>query len=368
MLKKEHLSIAFNLATTAAALAAPAGCGGDEPSVNTSSKSASSSSSSSGGGGEGGDSSSSSSSSSGAGGADACPSQEGTVLAVRTLYFGEGNSGEWKKVGFNIDGKVSTEKSTDLCKPSSGGSTQTAYPDGDDGIDNSFGKNLLPTILTLYPTWPQDVNNGISNGNFTALLKLMCLPLTGDVPVLTTKLFGGTKLPAGMPKWDGTDTWPVEPGLLNDAMDPESSSILFPNSSVIGMKFDAGKDGQVILSIPVKTANDSTSMKLTLYSARMTMDLAADHKSSTNGMIGGVLNTEEFIAEVKKIGALLKLCGNPLFDNLITQVRQASDILSDGTQDPDKVCDGITMGLGFEMQAAQRGDVGPSNPVGMACQ
>lgn len=325
-----------------------------------------------GSGGQGGSSSSSSSSSSGSGGGSSssggltCPAGEGTALAATQLSFGEGNSGEWKAVGYNLDGLVSIASSKDVCKPNAGAATNVPYPDGDEGIDNSFGKNLLPLILSLYPTWVTDINTGIGKGFFTSLLKLECLPPTGDVPVLTTKLFGGTSL--GMvPKFDGTDKWPVSPELLSDPMDPESSTVIFANSSVTGSLFDAGKNETFILTVPLKTMTSSASIKLTLYAAHTTMTLAADRKSATGGMIGGVLNTEEFVAEVKKVGALLNLCGTAVFDNLLTQVRQASDIMTDGTQDPDKTCDGISMGLGFEMKEVQVGIVGPANPVGMAC-
>ncbi len=41
--------------------------------------------------------------------------------------------------------------------------------------------------------------------------------------------------------------------------------------------------------------------------------------------------------------------------------------MSDGTQDPTKTCDGISIGLGFEMTLAQRGGVGPAKPTQMAC-
>lgn len=287
-------------------------------------------------------------------------------MAVKELYFGEGNNGEWKSVGYNLDDKESTGLSKDVCQVYAGGDPQTAYPDGDQGIDNSFGKNLLPLVLGLYPTWTTDINNGIKNGRFTAVVKHMCLPPEGDVPQYTMKLFGGTDL--GMsPKFDGTDVWPVEPGLLTDQLDPLSSSILFPGASVQGQAFDAGKGGTFIISVPVKTASDSTSIKLTLYHARITMTMSADRKTATGGMIGGVLNTEEFVAEMKKVGALLQLCGNPLFDSLLEQVRQASDILSDGTQDPSKTCDAISMGLGFEMSPAQIGDVGVPNQQGTPC-
>jgi len=129
---------------------------------------------------------------------------DGVTLAITKLMFGEGNSGQWKKVGLNLDGLTSTAISSDVCQPNDGGSQVIAYPDGDNGIDNSFGKNLLPTIISVYPTWPQDVNTAIQEGDFNALLKLYCLPDKGDAPDFTTKLFGGTSLGA-TPKFDGTD-------------------------------------------------------------------------------------------------------------------------------------------------------------------
>jgi hypothetical protein len=310
-------------------------------------------------------SSSSSSAASSSSGAPAC-NGEGTVFAGTKLLFGEGAS-QWKKFGFNIDGLESTAASNDVCKPSSGGTAGTAYPDGDLGIDNSFGKNLLPTLLQLYPAWVSDVNSSIQNGTFDVLLKMYCLPPTGDAPVLTTKLFGGTSL-GSKPAFDGTDKWPVIPELLSNPMDPESSTIIFGQSSVIGTTFDSGKNQSFILTVPIyaQQGGAKTSIKLTLHAAQATMTLAADRKSATAGMIGGVLNTEEFVAEIKKVGFLLNLC-NSLLDNLITQIRQASDIMTDGSQDPSKTCDGITMGLGFEMKEAQIGVVGPTTPVGMSC-
>jgi hypothetical protein len=88
------------------------------------------------------------------------------------------------------------------------------------------------------------------------------------------------------------------------------------------------------------------------------MTLSTDRKSATGGMIGGVIKTEDLVAEVKKVGYLLGVCNQALLASLIMQIRQASDILSDGTQDPQKTCDGISIGLGFEVTQAQRGPIG----------
>jgi hypothetical protein len=290
----------------------------------------------------------------------------GTTFALTKLDFGEGTNGQWKTVGFDLDGLTSTAASTDVCQPNSGADPSVPYPDGNMGIDNSFGKNLLPEILALDQTWVTDVNGSLQQGAFNVLLKMYCLPPTGDVPSFTTKLFVATPL-ATPPKFDGTDVWPVAPELLNDPKDPESSTIIFPNSSVTGNTYDSGKNQTFIITIPLSAQGKTTLLKLTLNAARATMTLSADRQHATGGMIGGVLNTEDFVAEVKKLGYLLGLCTNPLLPGLITQVRQASDIMHDGTQDPTKTCDGISIGITFEMAAVQLGGVGPAQPTSNTC-
>jgi hypothetical protein len=289
-----------------------------------------------------------------------------TTFALSKLAFGDGVNGQWKGYGFNIDGLVSTATSTDVCQPNSGGSAAAAYPDGNNGIDNSFGKNLLPIILGLDPNLPTDTNTALLNGVFSTLLEMNCLPPTGDAPSFLTKLFVATAL-GSTPKWDGTDVWPVAPELLSNPADPDSSTITFAMSSVTGTTFDSGKNQTVVLWIPMNVNGRTNVLKLKLYAAEVTMNLSADRKSATGGMIGGVLNTEELVTQVNAVGYTLGLCGNSLLTNLLTQVRQASDIMSDGTQDPTKTCDGISIGLGFEMKQAQRGDIGPASPTQMTC-
>ena len=279
MLGSNRVFFALALVTTAAV-----GCGGADTTGTTSTGTG-------GAGGEGTSSSTASSSSSAASssstGGLTCMSGEGIVLAATKLSFGAGNSGQWKKVGFNLDGLTSSVTSTDVCQVNSNAMPVVPYPDGDNGIDNSFGKNLLPLILALYPTWEPDTNTGLQNGFFNVLLKMECVPPTGDVPAFTTKLFGGTALGAN-PKFDGTDKWPVAPELLSNSMDPESSTILIKKSSVMGTTFDSGKNQTFILTVPVTTQSKATSIKLTLYAAQTKMTLAMDRKSATGGLIGGV--------------------------------------------------------------------------------
>ncbi len=363
MLELNRLTAALVCLTAAAAACS---CGDDTTSTGGGGSSPTSSSSSTGGagstggtGGTGGDSPG------GSGGGVPCLENEGTVFALTQLTFGEGTNGQWRAIGRNLDGLESDENSTDVCQPNAGGTASVAYPDGDDGIDNSFGKNMLPVILSLSTQWPTAVNNSLDQGNFNAMLKAYCLPDSGDAQI-TTKVFGGADLGA-IPMFDGTDVWPVAPELLGDLSDPESSTLVFENSSVTADVFDSGPDESFILTIPITYNDQTASLKLTLHSAQLTMDLSNDRKSATGGVLGGVLNTEELVDQVKKVAFMADICEDASYPAILQTIRQMSDIMTDGTQDPSQTCDGISFGVHFEMVEVQLGNVALPAPVGMAC-
>ena len=296
--------------------------------------------------------------------APACASMLPT-LAISSLGWGEGTSGQWRMVGFDLDARSSTAASTDLCQLSSGAAPTTPYPDGDMGIDNSFGKNLLPQLQALNPNFVSDRNASIARGDFTSLLNLGCSPLTGSGSVAGASLF--VARPLGMPPvFDGTDVWPVDRDFLSDPTDSNSSTLRFPSATITGSTFSAGTDGAIVLRMPLSTSGSTVSFTLTMRAARLSMTLSADHAHAT-GMLGGVLDTEELVSQIREIGVAYGLCGTPLLTQLLTSVRQASDIMSDGTQDPTRTCNGISIGLRFDMAAAQHGAVGPVRPIDPTC-
>jgi hypothetical protein len=296
----------------------------------------------------------------------ACAPPTGTTFATSQLLFGDGSNGQWKSLGFDIDGQTWTSGSTTHCQPNSGATPGTAFANGNNGIDNSFGHNLLPIIVSIDPTFVTDANGGLTNGTFSLLLKMYCLPPMGNVSPMLTKLFDATPL-GSTPKWDGTDAWPVAPELLINPTNPESSAISYPNSSVTGSVFDTGPNQSFVLMLPMNLNGKAFTMKLNVFAARVTMTLAADRQSTTGGVVGGVLNTEDFVTQVSELGSALGLCGQTVLNNVITTVRQASDIMSDGTQDPNQTCNGISIGLGLDMTLAQLGVVGPAAATQMAC-
>ena len=64
------------------------------------------------------------------------------------VTFGDSPTADaWKQIGFNLDGKVTSKTSTDVCELVQGAS-RAAQDDGQNGIDNSFGENLCPILDT----------------------------------------------------------------------------------------------------------------------------------------------------------------------------------------------------------------------------
>jgi hypothetical protein len=370
-------SLAFGLVMTIGVVACsddaddgPGSTGGAGTTSSSTSASSSSASSTAGGaGGAGGSGGGGAGGAGGVGGGGGCVATDGIVLAVSQLFLGDTDfngvtsATAWRQLGFDIDGKVSTASSTDLCQPNAGGNPSSVHPDGDAGIDNAWGKNVLPLFLALTPDYSTQVNDLIDAGEFTMMLAFIGLAAEADKPAFTTRLYNGA--PLGHPAaFDGSECWPVVRELLDDPADIESSKTVFPASTLQGNAWSSGGVGTVTLEL------GGFPMRLRIHQARMTTMLDPNHQGATLGQLGGVIDTEEFIVEVKKAAGAFdpSLCEGGTIESIADQFRQASDILKDGTQDPLQTCDGISIGIGFEMESAQLGGVAqPAPPVDDPC-
>jgi hypothetical protein len=126
------------------------------------------------------------------------------------------SSSAWKKYGYNLDGKVSTMATTDLCKPAKGGTTTSTYPDGDDGIDHTFGRALIPVIGGLVEDLTGSIQASIDNDAFTIMLAIEKLGPGKDYSPLLTKHYNGAPLapPCGtapMRRRSSASSWAIPP-------------------------------------------------------------------------------------------------------------------------------------------------------------
>jgi hypothetical protein len=286
-----------------------------------------------------------------------------TVIALKKLYLGDTNRdgtankvNGWKQYGYDLDGLASTATSTDLCKPRNNTAPKTLYPDGNKGIDNSFGKNIFPIIISLASDASTKVNQGLAEGKFTIMLSMDKLGEGKDYNGVLTKLYGGAEL-GSTPKFDGTDMWPVIPELLANDTDIATAKVQFPGAYLVNNTWVSGGKGEVALNLSVS----GVTLQLTISSAILSMELSADHKSATNGTIAGVLPTDVLTSELRKVAGSVdpSLCKGNTVDSLIAQIEQASDIMKDGSQNTDAECDGISIGLGFDGGIVQLGAIGP---------
>jgi hypothetical protein len=276
-------------------------------------------------------------------------------FALHTLLLGDIARGSttqapttaWKKFGYNIDGKVSTRESADGCKLVSGAS-KTVRDDGELGIDNSFGANILPIILnTAGAEGPAKINQAITDGSFTIMLDITGL---ADDPKqtatgLTGQLLAGGKFPTGKPTFTSSDDWPVRPEILSNKTDPKSSTIKFGDSYVVNGTWVNGTQSDVKIGIVFS----GVPLDLTVHRAVITFDHVSPNHAD-NGTIAGVVNTDELIAGLKKVAGRIStsLCGGSAFEGIAAQIKQASDIMEDGTVGTATTeCNAISIGLGF---------------------
>ncbi|MEO7113636.1 MAG: hypothetical protein ABI183_24570 [Polyangiaceae bacterium] len=290
----------------------------------------------------------------------------GRNFVARKLYLGDtdrsGVSGvtAWKAYGANVDGKVTTAASSDVCTLQPG-AAKSAQADGNDGSDNSFGENILPTILNVFGAkFSTQLNAGIEGGGSTFMLDLT--GLTDDtaqtLSPVSAQLFSGASI--GTPTWNATSgEWGAYKSSLVGGSLSSGAITKFPTASISAGTWTTGTSGDLPFNISLGTA----TLALVVHHAVISFAHSSAN-SATLGNVSGVLTTDEFITAFKKIAGNLsiELCSGSTFDSIVAQFREASDILADGTNTTGVTCDGISIGFGFDATETLPPDVALGDP------
>jgi hypothetical protein len=289
-----------------------------------------------------------------------------TVLAFRKLFLGDTNrqgipdAQAWTTYGLDIDGLVSTPQAVEHCKPVEGAIKSMIQLDGVDGIDNSFGYNLVPIFGALVSSPSESVTESIVTGEWTMMVRLPGLTSASDQTGIAAGLYSGA--PRGAPpQWNGTELWPVSAESVQNG-DLGQPKVVF-SSFVAGGKWVSGAPKTIAMVLSLSFFE----LAVTIDHAVVTMDIQGTGSAAhaTQGVIAGVIRTEPFIADLKKAVAVLdsSLCDGAAFESIAAQIRQASDIMADGTNgDSIKTCDAISVGLGFDASSVVLGAVASPKP------
>jgi hypothetical protein len=280
------------------------------------------------------------------------------AYAIHRLYLGSSprvsppvfDPTAWASYGYDLDGKTTTATSTDVCTRYAG-APAVSQVDGTRGIDNSFGENIVPILLTVGGSDVEmAMDAAINAGDFTDLFVVKGWDdsnATQTATALSAVVLVGNKYPT-MPSWTTADHWPIDDAYLTPSAlgtDPiAGASLRLSSSYVIDGEFVNGTR----VDVPIDLAVDGDVLHLLVHQAIVTwQNRGVGH--ITQGTIAGVLDTAEFVS------GLLEGTGEPPDDSpcdsassIGEQISQASDILHDGTNVPGVPCDGISIGLGFD--------------------
>ena len=287
---------------------------------------------------------------------------DSSVFAVRKLFMGDtdrmgvASQTAWKQYGLDIDGKVTTKDSLDVCTLASGASKST-QTDGLHGIDNSWGENILPIWLT---TSGQDfasrINAAIEAGAQSMLVRVDHLGAGANYSPLPGAFYAAGRL-TPPPAWNGLDVWPVTADSVTGG-DVNRPTIAFAGGYMASRVWISGPPvPKLALSFPM----GGIDSPIPLAHAQIAMTVSADGSSVADGIIAGVIPTEDYITSLKLIAGRIStsLCNGSAFESIAQQIRQASDVMADGTNGPGRACDAISFAWGFEGKRVKLGAVAP---------
>ena len=264
-----------------------------------------------------------------------------TTWAIDRISLGEAplsgppSDVAWRSFGFDLDHRATTRDSTDVCALASG-APKFNQEDGDFGIDNAWGASLLPILQTAasLPTPSITLSDAIAKGAATLELEVTGLP--GDTSASAVGLSVTTFVagPVTTTPFGADVSRPVVP----------SSRASFGDAYVNAGTFVSGPSADALML----RLTFAAPIDLVIRAPVVTFQRAAD--GSIAGTIAGVLDTDAIVASAFAlgIGIFPSLCSDPTqFDAFADQIRQAQDILHDGTNRSAVACDGVSIGLGF---------------------
>jgi len=278
------------------------------------------------------------------------------AFVARKIFLGDSDrnfvasSNAWKDFGLNIDGKISTSQSMDVCKLMMG-APASVHNNGTNGIDNSFGANIVPIFQSA--SGQQDLSKqasaGLEQGSSPSLA--LWIDKLGNLQDYAMLAGAGLKVFGPVPPlWMGADTWAASSRSVMGSL--TQPVLTLPSGKMQTRHYSSGLAAPNPATLELGVVG--LAFVIPLRHLVVETNIAPDNSAATLGVISAVMNTEEFVEAMRQVvgQANASLCMGGVWDSIAQQIRQASDILDDGTQDPQKTCNAISIGLGFEAVAA----------------
>lgn len=280
---------------------------------------------------------------------------DSVAFAVTELRFYDIVDGARTAAGFglDLDGRQSTRVSDDLCRRVKGAACDVQQ-DGPAGVDNSYGVNVLPLYDSATAT-SKELLEAMAAGEWTLLIRLRNDPMSASAAGLSGALLNGAPLGAA-PALDGSDPWrPTFESVV--AGDPDAPTVALSDSYIVNGVWVGTADR---MDLPFGARGTVPVRSLTLVA-----DLSDETpRRLQNGVLAGFILAEDLVAEALTAAPKVdpRFCDQWSIDNILLQLEAASDLPSDGTHDPNRECDAVSVGIGFSAVEVKLGPVAAPAP------
>ena len=311
-----------------------------------------------------------------------------------TDLAGTASMDAWQTFGFDLDGTCTNTKTcpavqnVQACKP---GSDQIPF-DGELCRDNTFASlqpvaAAVPEIGERFGISEAEFNCNLWRGAYTVITRVSGYngqPNDSDVRVDLYISPGSEReqpwqcpsedFATRYPSWRLSEKFKIDPetfvGAAGQDGEPPESSVSDPHGYV--------RDGYLVFKIPdgsvVRLAADGKRYRgfalktyRGIYTARM--ERAQDGRwHMRDGMVGGRVMGEDLIASFRQIGLCKGVGLDGFYDSVVEYIEQNSDVLSDGTNDPERACDAMSFGIAFEGAQLTPGATAKAAPIVECCE
>lgn len=289
----------------------------------------------------------------------------------------------WQEIGYDLDG---TCTGADTCEgadspPSCKPTVPQISTDGHFCRDNTFGRleftaALVPELAKKYGLNDDAFNCALCVGSYNYVLKISGYNGEANDDRVRVDLYPSSGLVKPLP-WNCADpSWKTRPCFTPDQVfkveksgmnDPRPGPDL-PDAKA----FDDNafvKDGYVVISLKdLFLWFPGYNALVTAYPVQLKAGVASGKLARggdgvwriTDGIIGGRTLAEDLVKGFRRIG----FCeSDPNYGLMVDFVAKNLDLLADGTKNPERTCDAMSVGIGFEALQAVAGPLDDVEPL-----
>jgi hypothetical protein len=302
-------------------------------------------------------------------------------FAIRDLLIDQRDD-RWRTIGYDLDGICSQEPDVRVeCRAPS--MSAPPAPDGERGLDNALGKELLPIVLVALPGISEEIRGFQDFGIGVTLVEITGWNgMSDDARVEATmsqSIFGTTREPPPVESWSITDleltingeTYPPAGWEGEDIWFARDDNFLDGNPDRPRVRDDNAyvANDTLVMTLPdrfpITFGGDQRAASFFLTDVVATVKISPDRMSVEETVIAGRFATLDFLSAMGPAG----ICpGSEDYMSVERLLDLAADIRAmPGSGGPGATCDAVSVGLLFEsgMRAHFGGiaqEVGVPNP------